>query len=97
MTKRLWIACVLALAAVAVGCGPSEKKICVQAADRYEQCVTEMLGAEMAEMAHGKRKQGIEQCSGDDKTQEMYKACMPGKDCETFMNCIMDYAANHGP
>jgi len=83
-------------ASAQAGCG-GEKKICVEAAEKYTQCVEQILGKEMADMARSKSKAGIKACSEDSRTQKMYEKCMPEKDCEAFMDCTMAYAAAEGP
>lgn len=82
-------------------CGPlagcDGKAICEKAAKKYVGCVEKKLGKEMADMARSKQKEGIKACKEDKKTQKMYKKCLPEKDCDKFMQCLMDYAKKEGP
>jgi hypothetical protein len=87
---------VLCLAAAACSKGHN-KEVCKQAADHYGTCVKQMLGDEMHQMVKAKEKDGIEQCTGDDRTVAMYEKCLPEKDCDKFMSCIQDYALANGP
>lgn len=77
-------------------CGDG-KKVCTEAADRYEGCIAKVVGAELAAHARSKRKEGIAACAKDTRTVKMYRACLPEKDCEKFLKCLEDYAAKHGP
>ncbi len=68
---------------------------CEEAADRYEHCVGEILGDEMAALAHSKRGQGIPACRKDPRTQELYEVCLPTPGgCQAFLNCLTDTAAS---
>ncbi len=73
------------------------KEVCKQAADQYSECVKKMLGADMYQLVKSKEKEGIEQCTGDDKTVAMYEKCLPEKDCDKFNACMLDYAGANGP
>ncbi|MBA2541371.1 MAG: hypothetical protein H0V17_17150 [Deltaproteobacteria bacterium] len=73
------------------------KEVCKQAADHYGACVKKTLGDEMYQLVKSKEKEGIEQCTGDDKTVAMYEKCLPEKDCDKFNECILDYARANGP
>ena len=84
-------------AVVALALGACGGKVCEKAAKQYTGCVEKILGKEAAQMAKSKQKEGIEACKKDDRTQKMYKKCLPHKDCKKFMDCITDYAKNHGP
>jgi hypothetical protein len=79
------------------GCSGSKeaKATCEKAADKYEQCIGEILGPEGRKMVAEKRDIGA--CAGDDGTVEMYKTCLPQRSCDKFMDCIEDYALAHGP
>lgn len=68
------------------------KVTCKKAADRYEQCVGELMGAEAKAMVSTKEKDGTAQCADDDKTVAMYEECLPSGTCRAFMDCMMDYA-----
>lgn len=82
------------LVLVAAGCSG---KICEKAAKKYTDCVEKKLGPQMAKLARSKQEAGIEACKKDDKTQKMYKKCLPEKSCDKFMDCLMDYARKEGP
>ena len=66
---------------------------CEDAADRYEGCIAEVLGSEMANTAKSKRTEGIAACRKDDKTQQLYVTCLPKPDCPDFMECLTTTAA----
>jgi hypothetical protein len=94
--RRLAIPFLLALSLAA--CSKAKnKEICQKAADHYGSCVKKTLGNEMYEMVKAKEKEGIEQCTGDDKTVAMYEKCLVETDCDKFQDCMMEYATTHGP
>jgi hypothetical protein len=96
---RIHFSLVILLASGLAGCSDKRKageKICQEAADRYVWCVEEILDKEMAAIARSKRDEGIKACAKDEKTQEMYRACLPKKDCDAFMDCLTNYARETG-
>ena len=83
----------LSLGLALLACGNKEaKEVCQQAADRYVQCVGEVLGPEAKAMVSAPGKDGREQCAADEKTVEAYKKCLPKTTCDEFMDCVMDLA-----
>ncbi len=84
------------LAVVATtACGGANKEaeeICQRAADRYTQCVGEVLGDEAKRIVSAPEKDGRAQCAADDRTVQAYKKCLPMATCDEFMNCTMDIA-----
>jgi len=96
MTSRIALALLVALA----GCHrPSKesREICDRAATRYIQCVGEVLGPEMQQIASSKDKDGREACARDDKTVDLYRACLPKASCNEFMDCLTEYAEATAP
>lgn len=84
------------LLVVAAGCGSGHaRKTCERAATRYEGCVREILGSDMATMVHD--KQAIGDCADDARTVKMYDACLDAKTCDQFMDCLDSYASSHQP
>jgi hypothetical protein len=68
---------------------------CERAADRYISCIGEMLGPGAKELAA--RKRDIQSCARDSKTVVMYEQCLPKTDCQSFLDCMTDYASNTAP
>ena len=96
---RIRFCLVILLASGLLGCSdkrPDGEKICQEAADRYLFCVEEILDKHMAAIAREKRDEGIKACAEDEKTQEMYRVCLPEKGCDAFMECMTDYAKKTG-
>jgi hypothetical protein len=77
-------------------CGKSGRAVCEKAATRYESCVKEVLGADFANMLHGKDL-GIDVCAKDDKTVAMYRECLPKATCNEFMDCMEGFARDQAP
>jgi Cys-rich protein (TIGR04453 family) len=80
---------------LATACGGSSKadrEICQRAADRYTQCVGEVLGEEAKAMVSAPEKDGRDQCAADPRTVDAYKKCLPKQSCNEFMDCVMDLA-----
>ena len=77
-------------------CGKSGRAVCEKAATRYESCIKEVLGADFANMLHGKDV-GVDVCAKDDKTVAMYRECLPKATCNEFMDCMEGFARDHAP
>lgn len=92
-----YVAVLVAVLGVAACSKGHNKEVCRKAADHYGACVKQLLGNEMYEMVKAKEKDGIEQCTDDDKTVAMYEKCLVETDCNKFQDCIMEYATTHGP
>jgi hypothetical protein len=86
------LALALSLALFACGGSKEAKEVCQKAADRYVQCVGEVLGPEAKTMVSAPEKDGREACAKDDRTVEAYKKCLPKTTCDEFMDCVMDLA-----
>ncbi len=93
MIRRHHIALLVAL----VGCKSSAEKLCQRAADRYEQCVGEKLGADLKKMVHDKAAAGVAACAADDKTVAMYQECIDKPSCDAFDDCMTAYAERTMP
>jgi hypothetical protein len=84
------------LVLLATACGKSaggdahSREVCEKAADRWEGCVLEMLGPEMANQAGDKRDIGG--CARDGKTVAMYERCLVKATCNELMDCLMETA-----
>ncbi len=91
------VAVLVALLGFAACSKGHNKEVCRKAADHYSACVKQTLGDEMYQLVMSKEKDGIEQCTGDDKTVAMYEKCLVETDCDKFQDCMMEYAATHGP
>ena len=74
-----------------------EKKVCVDAADRYVECVGEVLGPEMQATVKAKGRSGVKECSKDERAQKAYTICLAKPDCEAFMDCTMSIAMGEMP
>ena len=61
---------------------------CDDAANRYEGCIEEIIGGELAAGVRAKRTEGVAACRQDDKTQRLYVKCLPTKDCAAFLECL---------
>ena len=99
MKIRLYLGLVVLLVSGLPACSDKRsdgEKICQEAADRYLYCVEEILDKHMAAIAREKRAEGIKACAKDEKTQEMYRACLPLRKCEAFMDCLTSYARKTG-
>lgn len=83
-----WLVFVLPMLAIACSRGESaeSKDLCEKAANRWEGCVKEMMGPEMAKMAADKRDIGA--CARDDRTVAMYRTCLPKSSCMQMMDCM---------
>ncbi len=92
-----YVAVLVAVLGIAACSKGHNKEVCRKAADHYGVCVKKMLGDEMYEMVKSKEKDGIEECTNDDKTVAMYEKCLVETDCNKFQDCIMEYATTHGP
>lgn len=88
-----WVAVAVALAACKGG--GEARKVCAEAGEKYVRCVQEILGPEAA--AFARSKDGVAECTRDDKTVQMYKQCLPVADCTQFMACAEDYARDSLP
>jgi hypothetical protein len=88
MIRRHHIAALVALA----GCKSSAEKLCQRAADRYEKCVGEKLGADLQKMVHDEATAGVAACAADDKTVAMYEQCIDKPSCDAFDDCMTAYA-----
>ncbi len=75
----------------AVRGGPNAEAVCAQAADRFILCV-ERHSTSAAEIARGKRDEGIGACTAKPETVQMYVACLPKDDCHAFTQCTLDHA-----
>ena len=96
MLRRMAIPLLLALSLAA--CSKAKnKELCQKAADHYSACVKKTLGDEMYQIVKSKEREGVEQCSGDDKTVAMYEKCLKETDCDKFQDCLLEYAAANGP
>lgn len=77
-------------------CGSSSSKdardICQRAADRYVQCVGEVLGEEAKAMVSAPGKDGRAQCERDERTVDAYRVCLPKASCDAFMDCVLELA-----
>ena len=93
MTRTLVFSALTMLTLTVTSCKDKKanRAVCQKAQDRYLICVKEVLGQGMYDIANspGKKKQGLESCTNDDATVEMYKKCLPRKDCKGFMDCVM--------
>jgi hypothetical protein len=90
MTK-LGVAALL-VGLVACGSKAENREICNKAADRYIQCVGEVLGEDARQLVSSPAKDGREQCAGDQRTVDAYKKCLPQTSCTAFMDCVMGIA-----
>ncbi len=93
MIRRHQIALLIALA----GCKSSAEKLCQRAADRYEKCVGEKLGADLQKMVHDEATAGVAACAADDKTVAMYEECIDKPSCDAFDECMTAYAERTMP
>ena len=94
--RRVAVPFLLALS-IAACSKAKNKEICQKTTTHYGACVKQLLGEEMYQMVQAKEKDGIEQCTGDDKTVAMYEKCLVETDCTKFQDCIMEYATTHAP
>lgn len=83
---------------VAAACGaraPSaaDHQLCQQAADRYVQCVGEVLGPDAQRVAASPDKDGVASCARSARTVAWYRdKCLPMSTCQEFMACTFDLA-----
>ncbi|MBX3162815.1 MAG: hypothetical protein KF773_43030 [Deltaproteobacteria bacterium] len=83
------------VALFASACGPSKEntEICQKAADRYAQCVGEVMGEEMKKMVTAPEKDGRAQCANHQKTVDYYRdKCLPKSGCREFLECTTEMA-----
>lgn len=95
--RRVALAATLAAVAVAA-CGSSaptaaNQQLCQQAADRYVQCVGEVMGPDAQRMAASPDKDGVAACARSARTVAWYRdKCLPMSTCKEFMACTLDLA-----
>jgi hypothetical protein len=80
-----------------IGCKSSAEKICGRAAERYSQCIGEMLGPEARKMVDTKVDDGVPACARSDKTVAMYRECLDKPTCSDFENCMNEFAMHSSP
>lgn len=90
--KATFVTAAWVLSFTVLGCSNTElRKVCTAAADRYEVCVGETLGASAKRMVAGKRD--IDACVASERTAHWYRdKCLKTDDCEAFMACTMELA-----
>ena len=87
----------VAVAVAALGCKSSAEKVCERAAERYEKCMTEVLGTGVGSLVHDNLGIGASVCAKSDKTVAMYRECLDKPTCADFDQCMDDYAARTAP
>lgn len=92
--RRLALLAVLTALFAACGSRASDAdQVCQRAADRYVQCVGELLGPEAKAVASAPEKDGRAACAADPRTVDAYRKCLPAADCDAFMDCTFAIAA----